>query len=473
MMSAMLQIKYHIKKKAPLKMSFAPLLICLSIAFDNVISTGITEYIARNQTNSPTLTSVSNIPTYYPTQIPTAPPTYILDKFIHIEFNISNITSNITLEMNTLSAQSSMETIIRQCYIKESMVLHPNQSSLWLQAKEFAINIISILTDETYHIEQPIEPNTFYTNLSVSLKSMIKYTNASEGDQISVISRKEKFRARCEDNIQNYFNYTSLTLAVGDPWKKVEIIKQDPTIWWVSIGIGVACNIVAVASFIYNNCVKSAWTDNGNSIAVPLYGLQMVDVLSDIYLCIEIFSQFNSNLWDWKKWKLFVAGYGNFSFFVIPYITNLILAAGIKKVKIIRNNPFAKSYFQTTSWFFIVLVVFSGGVYPALSIVSSRLFAFEFLNSGLSGMELTKLTKYRFFGTNCLENIPQFFFSLLYTNYRADFEDTLSSSAILSMTLSMLQLIAAITNFIVNRRATDCVIVTTRSGWSQMPPVEG
>ena len=147
---------------------------------------------------------------------------------------------------------------------------------------------------------------------------------------------------------------------------------------------------------------------------------------------------------------------GTFLFTIIPYSSNMALAVNIKNQKEIRNNPFARSYFQTASWFFIVLVVFCGGVYPSLSIVSSRLFAFEFLNSGLTNMELTKLTKLRFYTTILMENIPQLGCSLLYTYYLG----TPSTNTVVSLTMSVLQLLAAILNFLILRRPTDCYAIT-------------
>merc|ERR1712154_419185 len=67
-------------------------------------------------------------------------------------------------------------------------------------------------------------------------------------------------------------------------------------------------------------------------------------------------------------------------------------------------------------------------------------------------MELTKLTKVRFFGTILLENIPQLCFSLLYMNYTG----YPSNNTILSLTMSILQILSAIINYIVMRIPTDC-----------------
>ena len=46
---------------------------------------------------------------------------------------------------------------------------------------------------------------------------------------------------------------------------------------------------------MYNNLIPTAWTDNANSIAMMLYGLQVVDVFSDVNLAIEMFGEFEGS----------------------------------------------------------------------------------------------------------------------------------------------------------------------------------
>ena len=390
----------------------------------------------------------TNAPSFSPTIAPTQSPTHhqtewIYEDVILIDYNITNITSNISDSLySSATVQEDVEKLIEFVYLFVSRTVNPNDSSQHLHYRDYDLQIENVFTSADHH--------------SATLQSKIYYANDT-GVELRYFSRLTIFRIECKRVLQKYFNYTALDFIVGKDVEEDDNLEElsDFNIfpWAIAVILSI-CVIVAFASFIYNNCVdeNESWTDNGNSIALPLYGLQMVDVLSDINLCLEIFLQFDDQNSD--KTLLYIAGWGSLIFTFVPYVCNVVFAASIRNFSEVQKNTFAKSYFQKTSWFFIVLVVFCGGVYPALSIVSSRLFAFEFLNSGLSGMELTKLTKLRMFGTVCLENIPQLIFSSLYVTYRGK----PSQNSILSMIFSVLQIIATVVNWIVNCRSSDCKI---------------
>eukprot|EP01084_Bolivina_argentea_P015436 28896_1 len=416
-------------------------------------------------TAAPTFTP-TNTPTYSPTRHPTG---NIYNNVLHIDYNLTNITRNITTQLTT--DQSVVNGVTRN--IEASYLLYSRRiiddKTQWLQYKDFDIIIVDVCIDVNECSQMTASSKSLttqysehdqyvVTNYSVLLRAFIYYFNTSVATNIRFISKQNGFQNFTQYRLRKYFNYFSLYLLIGRPSEDDNdgsLIEQINPVFMVTIVIGFICVCLGTVSFIYNNLIPNAKTDNGNSIAVPLYGLQMVDLFSDVNLCAEMFLQFNGSKYHTQRMTLYFAAFGSLVFTVIPYITNLVMASSIKNLKVIKRNPFAKSYFQTTSWFFIVLVVFCGGMYPALSIVSSRLFAFEFLNSGLTAMELTKLTKVRFFGTVLLENIPQLIFSGLYIGYRG----SPSSNTILSIIMSILQILAAIVNFIVMRIPTDCHIV--------------
>eukprot|EP01083_Nonionella_stella_P019234 53445_1 len=423
----------------------------------------------RHPTHAPT-TPPTHAPTHYPTLSPTHAPTRhptqdIYTQTIYIDYIIHNITHNISAQLYDPTVQKDLEELFENCYLLTSQALIHDQNQT-LHYRDFHLLIVDVFTypytpsmKEAHLMESiPLANHT-----AALLKANIRYADESVGDTIRFISRRLYFQNLTEVKLQRYFNRDVLQLIVGDPWEEGDgndihnaIIIDSFFIFVMSIGF--LCMVLGIASFIYNNWEGTTWTDNGNSMAIPLYGLQMVDIFTDINLCVEMFSHFSENAEDRVTAErgspilLWIAAWGALSFTVIPYTTNICLAANITSVKEIRHNPFAKSYFQTTSWFFIVLVVFCGAVYPALSVVSSRLFAFEFLNSGLTMKELAQLTRWRLHLTILLENVPQLFCSLFYILYLG----VASHNTVLAMIVSALQIVATVTNYIVTYRPSDC-----------------
>ena len=82
-------------------------------------------------------------------------------------------------------------------------------------------------------------------------------------------------------------------------------------------------------------------------------------------------------------------------------------------IKIPMNN-IAQLYFQTHFFLFCCLVVLSGGVYPSLTLISSRLFGLSIFDSGLNQMELALLKKLQVTHSVILENAPQLLLQIIY-----------------------------------------------------------
>ena len=77
--------------------------------------------------------------------------------------------------------------------------------------------------------------------------------------------------------------------------------------------------------------------------------------------------------------------------------------------------------FQEFTAVFCLLVVFTGGCYAALALVSSNAFGLKLLSCGLTQFELKRLTKIKIFGTIIIENIPQLIIQLLYASHIEEF----------------------------------------------------
>eukprot|EP01084_Bolivina_argentea_P171973 297922_1 len=209
--------------------------------------------------------------------------------------------------------------------------------------------------------------------------------------------------------------------------------------------------VIGGAAFVYNKKSKSL-TDNGEYIAIILFGLQCIDLITDINLSYELLVLSNSN----NELLLHFATFGSITFLLIPYLTNIIIASQIKKL--IGNNYFAKLYFEQNVTLFIGLVVICGSSYSSLLLISSRIFGLNILDSGLTLYELNNNLRWiKIIGNILLENIPQVIFGqLLYIIYLGG---NPSQNAILALIASLLSIIIAILSQIVYNQSNDCHVI--------------
>eukprot|EP01083_Nonionella_stella_P028833 79460_1 len=114
----------------------------------------------------------------------------------------------------------------------------------------------------------------------------------------------------------------------------------------------------------------------------------------------------------------------------------------------------AISYFNSRVLFFVFLMVFCGGVYPALSMVSSGVFGLKQVNSGLTSHELKTMNKIKLIGTIWLENIPQLMIQVVYANASGE----ISANTAFSFLASVLSILVAVTSYLIEK--TDENIAT-------------
>ena len=123
---------------------------------------------------------------------------------------------------------------------------------------------------------------------------------------------------------------------------------------------------------------------------------QMWDLYSDLNLTQSIWrTALDSENRNDKEW-LVIAILTGF-FVVIPYCANMAYSLRLPnelKQKA-SHNTHAKQYFRNQSRFVAFLVLFSGGMYPVLRFVNSRVCGLSHLCMGLTKTELRKFASVR------------------------------------------------------------------------------
>ena len=198
------------------------------------------------------------------------------------------------------------------------------------------------------------------------------------------------------------------------------------------------------------------------------------DVVSDINLTTEIFTAINNRECDdpdlycaadgshdgtadeadresaidtAQEWALLACGIMSLVFLLLPYALNIGYASKVPNNVIITANQSARVWFEQYQSMFISLVGFSGGCYPALSLVSSNLFGIKLLNSGLSTFELEALSEIRVISTVFSENMPQLLVQILYC-YSIG---TVTQNTYLAACTSVASIAGSLLNYCINK----------------------
>eukprot|EP01083_Nonionella_stella_P011038 31383_1 len=392
---------------------------------------------------SPTY-SPSAAPTYSPTNNPTRLPT-LSDSYpfwIDIVYQILNYSeNNIYFILNdTMSfAKHTQEILETNYFISEDVLTYHNFAVEIVEINNVDVNDTDLTFDDlkSYQFEEPI-----------TLKSMIHVDGKDRGGSIITKSASKTYVEHVERDLEIYLHKKGIVFEVADA-DNLEVIseivqKPEPTDWTVAI---ISIIIVAIGicigfcAFIMNRTEDSK-VDNASFLSPVLVSLQIYDLISDINLITDIFSHKDMVL-DVQN-VLFWCGVSAFSFTVIPFLSNIWYAVTISNQQVIKHNTAAFAFFKNHLAEFVLLVVVTGGCFPSLSLVSSRIFALETLNSGLTNYELSRLIKIKVRSTITLENGPQLVTQIVYTILSGGKP---SSATILAFAASLLSIIATLATF--------------------------
>ena len=259
-------------------------------------------------------------PTYSPTSGPTRSPTQdIYDQKFTIDYTIYNASDDTlrSLVYNASILPDIEREVIEWSYFEISKQLADDVDE-WLFYPKFQAVITSV--EPEGHVPANAKTNVTELNSNCLLVVKLRYHNTTVGVNLKYYSKQKRFQNLAQWQFRKYFGDHGLMLAIGNPHddEKYPITRELSVGWMATIIVGSVTVTVAILSLIYNNmCKRCTWTDNGNSIAVPLFGLQLVDLFTDVNLCVEIISQFpDSRHHTEREVFLYVAGYGSLLFTV-------------------------------------------------------------------------------------------------------------------------------------------------------------
>eukprot|EP01083_Nonionella_stella_P078463 214754_1 len=332
-------------------------------------------------------------------------------------------------------------------------------------------DIVEII-EANYFVENDIEYRDFVVNVTnINGFEDLTNINLKEGEPVmlnSVILSREEiagvllkkssddvaiFEEGVTSDLRSYFaNDSALNFTVQNPdlltystGEEDEEEHESYTAIILSVVIvfaGLLCSIYVK----WSNSKKDAIVDNAKWIAPLIWTLQIYDFISDINLSYDILTHPLAS----SKSIILYCGILSVLCTLIPFLSNLYYGVTIQSQEVIKNNKRAETYFTDKMALFITLIVCSAGCYPALVLVSSRIFGLDAFNSGLTKHELNRLSKIKIRSTITMENGPQLIISVIYA-YHTIGDTGISDATVLSFVASLLSVILAVSSFYANK----------------------
>eukprot|EP01083_Nonionella_stella_P304165 1055756_1 len=430
----------------------------------------------QNPTSAPTLapsftptiapTSAPTIgPTYSPSQAPTRGPTqdtafpYWVDIVYELrgytEDNLQFIVSDSVgfieemqsiCEMHYFPAVSRYGGFVVEINAVNDVLVDRGERRRRLQEEiEEKQMSIELNIDDLYSFElqQPIQ-----------LASQVRTEDGDIAGSIITTSKALRFSTQVQKDVRSYFSNDQITFSINnaDALTALDEIPPppDPTqrnLVIVSILVVFVGFIISMAALAVNK-KKDSKVDNAAFAAPILVSLQIYDLMSDLYLCIEILSK--DEMVASVSNPYFVCGISILSFTVLPWFSNLYYAVTLPQQKVIKQNTAASTYFKNKLKEFVILVCFTGGCYPSLALVSSRIFSLDAFNCGLTKYELFKLSKIKLKSTILLENGPQLILQFIYLTFNG-----VDAATVMASTASLLSVIATLAAYYAERSSNQ------------------
>eukprot|EP01083_Nonionella_stella_P164800 546600_1 len=409
-------------------------------------------------TISPTVApsiSPSGIPTGSPTMTPSLAPisskdfdSYIIIIYVLQGLHEDDIDRFVTHKDTTIA------------YIETSIKAHYFDPGL-LSYAQFMVTIVSVDDVDIKDIDsntriQWINLERLELNTKIECdREPINYCESVKQQS----QTQNTFARSLRDELRQFFDNEDLVVSVNSPEALTIQCKDcvDGDDQFIYMGIAIVCGVLVFASicaFLFNKRVFPNLpgfhpVDEARWISLIVFAVQFWDFASDANLVSEIWSRPDVH----DNVLILYSAYGATTFTAVPYIANLVIASRIKPM--VKRNAAASSWFQRYSAIFVLLVVLTGGCYPALSLVSSNIFGLNITSSALTLHELKQMSNIKIYFTIFLENIPQLICQVLYC-YASQ---QISEAVKVAFFASALSVTASTLVFLIDRDTHDMIVV--------------
>lgn len=264
------------------------------------------------------------------------------------------------------------------------------------------------------------------------------------------------------DDLTIYFGHRNVTFIKS---KFINFVKIAPLTFLerllgdllllVNIGFIIFAIIVQIFALVYVKTktsfricrVRFYETDVFKYKEFIIFCLQIWDFISDIIFCRDVYKKHSNNP---KKNNYAIMFYFSLVFIIVPWILNLIQIVNDKQNinQIISKNNYAKLWYMKNKKFLFYLVALTGGLYPSLTMVNSKLFGLQIFNMSLSKTEILSFQSIKLKYTVLCENLPQFVLQLYFLTI--DTANLSFFSTWLAITSSVFSMISLLLSYLLN-----------------------
>ena len=320
-----------------------------------------------NPTSDPTMESTKD-PTKSPTNAPSVPPTFYpkdeYDSYIEMEYQIGGLNED---ELKYISGAlhkftKTMSGLIDAGFDNDIYIEYRN-----VESNVTALNEVDTRRLRDYEDLQRLNVIMQYKDTL----SITSYTNCSDfmcsyiigADTGILVFNEQAFERFVTDKLQEHFqsvlvnanaetgtsviNFTVVAHSAETMTSEVTAMTEEDTqkenAYYVLMSISGVFIVIGFLALLYEKgkITKRRKVDSSRWAAFLGIGLQFWDFASDISLCFELWNV--EDLFTGNKMPVFVAAIGSTTFLVVPYLSNLREAAGIKKH--IKNNEACSTWY--------------------------------------------------------------------------------------------------------------------------------
>eukprot|EP01083_Nonionella_stella_P167376 562401_1 len=423
----------------------------------NVITSSPTSAPSNYPTRSPS-TAPSNHPTFSPSAAPTNNPSY--------SPTIAPTNSPTRFPTNVNAYNKKLKALYKLSNLTEANVDYISKTSEDFMTKTSELietSYVNVPVDD-YHLEyrqfQITFHETYYETQTQQFQRMVigSYIHC-ESDDVAKLVKAISSLAGFTNPVTDYFRTLTEFNGNKDVEFSAEIMEFNYSINvsesydFISYSLYGFSAIMALISFVAfkYNTKEGTKTDDSDWSVLLFVSLAISDFVTDISVSAEICHRFAT---DTGNALLYIAGIGSVIFIILPYTINIYTAVQIETY--IAENEIAVLHFKRYRSLFVIVMLFTGSSYISVALFSSRLFALDICNSGLTKFELNKLTNLKLFASVLSENLPQTAIYIIYIIYQNDFP---SDIMIMSWVCSWLSIIAAVITYLMGRRTTNYMTI--------------
>eukprot|EP01084_Bolivina_argentea_P129062 228012_1 len=389
-----------------------------------------------NPTHTPTKlpTTLTFNPTLTPTKLPTKSPSRS-SSFRNILISTHENITDVWIAFQVLNVDNSCGGTLHSVSISDS------SHEKWINS---TINLIGYYEFTNFNASEPFK-----------MAIDIRLIKVGSGETIEIIESGNVIWSleggKTWDFKKNFCN----SLVESEPTKHYSLLNYQ---YYVVMIIPALIVSVGIMALIDSKCFCRR-NDYFSLSAIITALIQILDMLSDIFFAIDVWSHLKSELiFNGKEFQFISIFFLSIVFIIVPVIVSLFQLYFASEKHWLHNNRI-RAWLSRYSKILYLMAVLSGSAFTAVELFNSSMFALNIFYMGLSKQYLLSFMIKKVYSIVLLENCMQLILSLWYMLLLGRLEFI----PLASMIFSVISIIVAVITIILQKRiykTQDYVYIT-------------